>query len=455
MTQQIWQPALVEKYNVSGPRYTSYPTALEFQSGFAESQLLAAIEHSDADGLSLYVHLPFCHTLCYYCGCNKVITRHQDKADRYLDVLEQEVGYRRGQFGKYQVRQLHLGGGTPTFLTSAQLRRLMAILKSGFQFAQQLEQGIEIDPREMPLTRMDTLAELGFNRISIGVQDFDPAVQAAVNRTQDEGHIFALVARARELAIESVNIDLIYGLPLQTPDSFLTTLQRALELDPDRMSIFNYAHLPDRFAAQRKIDEAQMPAAEQKLAMLRGAIEALVEAGYQYIGMDHFAKPTDELARLQRAGQLHRNFQGYTTHGECDLLGLGVSSISQIGDCYVQNDKTLRDYYAQVAAQGHAISKGVTLDRDDKIRRDLIKQLICNLQLDTEAFAARWSIDFDSYFADALSALEPMLADGLLRREGTRLLILPPGQLLIRNICMCFDRYMQDKLRTQRFSRVI
>ena len=331
-----WNAALIAKYNSSGPRYTSYPTALEFAPGFGDAELEAAVAGSASRSLSLYLHIPFCHTLCYYCGCNKVITRHGGRADRYLDAVAAEVARRQPQFADYQVRQLHWGGGTPTFLDEAQLRRTMALLRGAFNFDDVLEAGIEVDPRELPVARLALLRELGFNRISIGVQDFDPKVQQAVNRVQDEGHIVALVAEARRLQFNSINLDLIYGLPHQHEAQFITTLDKVIALKPHRLSVFNYAHLPARFAAQRKLKADTLPGPEVKLALLRHSIERLTAAGYQYIGMDHFALPDDELAVLQRAGQLHRNFQGYTTHGECDLLGLGVSAISQIGASYLQ-----------------------------------------------------------------------------------------------------------------------
>ncbi len=330
---------MIEKYNYSGPRYTSYPTALEFDDSFTEGDLLSAIAGSKSDKLSLYIHIPFCAKLCYYCGCNKVITRHQHKADQYIEYLAAEIVKRAPLFKHYTVTQMHWGGGTPTFLNPEQIIKLSSLLKSHFNFAEQGEYSIEVDPREIELSMLDALKEAGFNRISIGVQDFNKEVQVAVNREQDEDFIFALIKKAKEMGFVSTNVDLIYGLPHQTPETFAETIQRILDLSPDRLSVFNYAHLPARFAAQRKIKDEHLPSPQQKLDMLHQTIETLTGAGYQYIGMDHFAKPDDELAKLQREGRLHRNFQGYTTQEECDLLGLGVSSISQIGDCYAQNQK--------------------------------------------------------------------------------------------------------------------
>lgn len=453
-TTALWDDALIAKYDRSGPRYTSYPTALEFQPGYDDGAVATAVASSTSRALSLYVHIPFCHTLCYYCGCNKVITRHGDRADRYLDALEHEVSHRGPQFADYRVRQLHWGGGTPTFLSPAQLQRLMAMLKGAFRFDTEIEAGIEVDPRELPVERLALLRELGFNRISIGVQDFDPAVQQAVNRVQEESHIVALVAESRRLGFASINLDLIYGLPLQHEAQFVTTLDKTIALRPDRVSVFNYAHLPSRFAAQRKLKEETLPVPAVKLALLRQTINRLTAAGYQYIGMDHFALPDDELAQLQRAGQLHRNFQGYTTHGECDLLGLGVSAISQIGHYYLQNERELRPYEQAASSTGSAIHKGCQLDCDDLLRRELIKELICNLTVNKAALEQAHGIEFDRYFAAALAELEPMAADGLVELTSTAIRVTDRGRLLIRHLCMVFDRYLQAQ-RQRQFSRII
>ena len=315
---------MIQKYNYSGPRYTSYPTALEIDDSFTEEQLLTSIENSKSDKLSLYIHIPFCAKICYYCGCNKVITRHQHKADQYIEYLTAEIVKRAPLFKNYLVTQIHWGGGTPTFLTSDEILNLSALIKQHFNVVAKGEYSIEIDPREIELSMLDLLKEAGFNRISIGVQDFNKKVQIAVNREQDEQFIFDLVNRAKKLGFVSTNIDLIYGLPHQTPATFAETMLRVLELNPDRLSVFNYAHLPARFAAQRKIKDEDLASPQQKLEILHQSIETLTDAGYQYIGMDHFAKPDDPLSILQNQGRLHRNFQGYTTQEECDLLGLGV-----------------------------------------------------------------------------------------------------------------------------------
>ena len=455
-SQQIeWDQRLIEKYNYAGPRYTSYPTALEFSESFGTDDFRRAAERYPERPLSLYVHIPFCHRLCYFCGCNKIVTRQLHKADRYLDVLEQEIRQRAPQFAGRRVTQLHWGGGTPTFLNPQQVSRLVALLRQHFDLAADVEMSIEVDPREIALEMIDHLRAEGFNRLSMGVQDFNKAVQARVNRVQDEATIFALVERARAQGFGSVSLDLIYGLPLQTPESFAFTLQRVIALNPDRLSVFNYAHMPTLFAAQRKIKDDELPGAAQKLEILQKTIATLTGAGYQFIGMDHFAKPDDELAVAQRAGKLHRNFQGYTTQGDTELLGLGVSAISMLGDSYAQNQKVLNEYYASVEQQGNALWRGLTLSEDDCLRRDVIKALICNFTLDFAAIEAQWPVTFERYFAEDLALLAPLIADGLLEQRGRSLHVTGIGRLLIRNICMCFDRYLRQKARMQQFSRVI
>lgn len=450
-----WDQSMIEKYNHSGPRYTSYPTALEFSETFNQQQLLNAITKSDRDTLSLYIHIPFCAKLCYYCGCNKIITRHQHKANQYLDYLKSEIIKRAPLFSKYRVTQIHLGGGTPTFLTPTQIETLFSLLKSHFNVAEVGEFSIEVDPREIELSMLDTLKAVGFNRLSIGVQDFNKEVQRAVNREQDESFIFDLINKAKHMGFTSTNVDLIYGLPHQTPISFAKTIEKVIKLDPDRLSVFNYAHLPSHFAAQRKIYDNDLPSANQKLIILKQTIEGLTQAGYQYIGMDHFAKPDDVLAQLQNKGQLHRNFQGYTTQEECDLLGLGVSSISQIGQCYAQNQKDIKHYYNAINKQGHALWKGCELNSDDTIRRHVIKQLICHFELDIKAIEDEFSLIFEHYFKKDIDLLQPFIDDKLVEINNKKITILATGRLLIRNICMCFDVYMRQHARQQQFSRVI
>lgn len=455
MQQLIWDQALIEKYNYSGPRYTSYPTALEFSENFEHADLIAATETYPTRPLSLYIHIPFCHKLCYFCGCNKVVTRHQEKADKYLDYLEKEIISQAPNFKDRTVSQLHWGGGTPTFLLPPQITRLMNMLRTHFNFSEAAELSIEVDPREIELSTIDHLANEGFNRLSLGIQDFNKAVQKAVNREQDEDFIEKLLTRAKEQGFQSTNLDMIYGLPLQTKENFAFTLEKVLALDPARLSIFNYAHMPTLFAAQRKINEDDMPKPAEKLAMLQHTIEFLTQSGYQFIGMDHFAKPDDELAIAQRKGVLHRNFQGYTTQEDADLLGMGVSAISQIGHCYSQNQKKLNDYYQQVEARGHAQWRGVALNQDDLIRREAIKQLICNFILNKPDIEKQFNIDFDEYFAEDITLLQTFINDQLVLIDEHQIRVLSTGQLLIRNICMCFDVYLRNKARQQQFSRVI
>lgn len=453
--QIVWDQAVLDKYNYSGPRYTSYPTALEFHEAFTISDYDMACTEYPQRPLSLYIHIPFCHKLCYYCGCNKVITRHSHKADEYLDVLELEIRTRASLLHERKVTQLHFGGGTPTFLSKEQVSRLMAILRAEFYFDTDAEISIEVDPREIELDMLDHLRSEGFNRLSIGVQDFNKEVQQLVNREQDEEFIVAMVERAKQLGFRSTNLDLIYGLPKQTQVSFAKTLEQVLKMQPGRLSVFNYAHMPSLFAAQRKIKDDDLPAAQEKMAILQDTIATLTGAGYQFIGMDHFALPDDELAVAQRRGELHRNFQGYTTQGDCDLVGFGVSAISMIGDAYAQNQKELKKYYAQVSGQRHALWKGVVLDSDDLLRREVIKQLICNFSLDIRAIEQGFNVTFDEYFKQDLQLLQTFIDDGLVEKDATSIQVTLRGRLLIRNICMCFDKYLRAKARQQQFSRVI
>lgn len=457
MSEQLidWDLALIQKYNYSGPRYTSYPTALEFSEDFGDAAFRQAVACYPDRALSVYVHIPFCHKLCYFCGCNKIVTRQQHKADQYLDALEQEILHRAPLFAQRRVSQLHWGGGTPTYLNKAQVSRLMTLLRSHFIFEADAEISIEVDPREIELDVLDHLRAEGFNRLSMGVQDFNKEVQRLVNREQDEDFIFALLRRAKDIGFTSTNIDLIYGLPKQTPESFAFTLKRVAELNPDRLSVFNYAHLPTLFAAQRKIKDADLPSAQHKLDILQHTITSLTDNGYQFIGMDHFARPDNELAIAQREGVLHRNFQGYTTQGDTDLLGMGVSAISMLGDCYAQNQKELKRYYQQVDETGNALWRGIVLTHDDCIRRDVIKALICNFRLDMTEVERQWDLNFADYFAEDLRLLAPLAKDGLVDISDQAIQVTAKGRLLIRNICMCFDAYLRQKARMQQFSRVI
>ena len=452
---QFFDSALLKKYNTSGPRYTSYPTALEFHDQFKHDHLVQAIEASPNRELSLYVHIPFWHSLFYYCGCNKVITRHRDKADTYLEFLAEEIASRAPLFKDYTVKQLHWGGGTPSFLRHEQITKLVELLKEKFTFAEQVEMSIEIDPREIEMDLAEHLYSLGFNRLSIGVQDIDEKVQQTINRVQSTEFIENFIAHAKEVGFKSINIDLIYGLPHQTIDTFTRTLNKAHEMDVDRISLFSYAHIPARFAAQRKLRDEWLPSVDEKFALMKLAIEKLCDFGYDFIGMDHFAKPQDELSIAQKDGTLHRNFQGYTTKGNCDLLGLGVSSISAIGNSFSQNTKELQDYYKAIDKQAHAHVKGVSLSTDDIIRGEVIRELMCNLYVDKAKISAKFDINFDEYFAEDLPLLETFINDGLVSNTSESIQVVQKARLLIRNICMSFDAYMKQHVNKQRFSRVI
>ena len=452
---QFFDSQLLNKYNTSGPRYTSYPTALEFKEQFGPDDFIQAIKASPNRELSLYVHIPFCHSLCYYCGCNKVITRHRDKADTYLEFLAQEIASRAPLFTDYTVKQLHWGGGTPSFLTHKQITTLVDLLKEKFNFADKVEMSIEIDPREIELDLADHLFSLGFNRLSLGVQDIDRKVQETINRVQSTTFIGDFIKHAKKVGFNSINVDLIYGLPHQNTTSFTKTLDKVHEWDVDRISLFSYAHLPSRFAAQRKLRDEWLPSVAEKFALMKLSIETLCNFGYDFIGMDHFAKPKDELSIAQKNGILHRNFQGYTTKGDCDLLGLGVSSISNIGRSFSQNIKGLQDYYKAIDNNQHAQEKGVSLTTDDVIRGDVIRELMCNLYVDKASISKKYNIDFDTYFVDDLPLLDTFISDHLVENTTEHIRVDQKARLLIRIICMSFDAYMKKHINQQRFSRVI
>lgn len=453
MQAVIWDPALISKYNINGPRYTSYPTALALSPDFPKQRELDALQ-SGKDVLSLYLHIPFCHQLCYYCGCNKLVTRHQHKADQYLQALAQEIALYQPYLSGKSINQIHLGGGTPTFLTEEQLTQLWQLLQQNFSILPDAEISIEIDPRSCSVEKLAHLRQLGFNRVSYGVQDFDQQVQIAINRLQDAELVRSLVTASRELGFQSVNLDLVYGLPYQKAEVFQDTLAQVIALDPDRISLFSYAHLPERFAAQRKIPDSSLPAPAEKLHLLQLAIAALTKAGYQFIGMDHFAKPTDALARAQQQGKLQRNFQGYTTAGQDALLGLGVSAISQVNGVIWQNAKELNAYYAALTATKSPVDRGVLLTDDDKLRAALISQLICHFTLDIQQFSQQWQLtQFWHYFADALPKLQPFIEDGLVEKTDNRLTVTAKGRLWVRSICACFDAYLQQG--QQRYSKVV
>lgn len=451
---------LIERLDGSGPRYTSYPTADRFTSNFSESDYLLRLKQrrigANRKPLSLYVHIPFCNTVCFYCACNKIITKDKSKADIYLDYLEKEIRLVAEQLGcREKVIQLHFGGGTPTFLSDAQLERLMGMLSTHFEFMPDGEYSIEMDPRKVSRETMQKLAKYGFNRISVGVQDFEPAVQKAVNRVQSEEETRAVIEAGRSAGIQSVSLDLIYGLPLQTRESMLRTLETALALDPDRLALYNYAHLPTVFMPQRRIHEADLPPAGVKLDILQDAVKMLTDAGYVFIGMDHFAKPDDELAVALRQGRLQRNFQGYSTHADCDMLGFGVSSIGKIGACYTQNDKTLEGYYAALDQKKLPVVRGLTLDNDDVLRRTIIQGLMCRFSLSVEAIEEIYGINFAQYFTEEMPQIRVFQQQGLLSFDGDLLMVEPKGRFLIRNIAMIFDRHLRERQTHARYSKTI
>ncbi|MCT9811667.1 oxygen-independent coproporphyrinogen III oxidase [Acidovorax sp. Be4] len=455
-------PALLQRFDVPGPRYTSYPTADRFVEAFGPDDYTLALKQRRngavglARPLSLYVHIPFCESLCYYCACNKIVTRHAERAQTYLQYLAREVALHTRHCGPGQtVSQLHLGGGTPTFLSDEGLAELMDLLRSHFTLQPGGEYSIEVDPRTVTPERLAFLAQLGFNRLSFGVQDFDPQVQKAVHREQPAEQVFALVQAARELDFDSVNVDLIYGLPCQTPESFERTLAQVCELRPDRIALYAYAHLPERFKPQRRIDTAALPDAGAKVGMLARSLAMFQAAGYVYVGMDHFALPTDSLAVAKRQGRLHRNFQGYSTQPDCDLIALGVSAIGRVGATYSQNAKTLDEYYDLLDQGRLPVVRGLALGRDDLIRRAVIMALMCQGELLFEALDQAWLIDGRRYFAAELEMLAGLQAQGLVEISEESVRVTPMGWYFVRAVAMTFDRYLQADRNRARFSRII
>jgi len=449
--------ALVRKYDGFGPRYTSYPTADRFHEQFTAANYVDALASRDVSApLSLYVHVPFCNTVCYYCACNKVITKNHDHSAKYIRYVEKEIGIVGGLVeGSPPVIQLHWGGGTPTFLSHDEMGALMGALRRQLRFAPDAEVSIEVDPRKVDAATIRYLAELGFNRISVGIQDFDPAVQKAVNRIQSEAETRAVIDAARANGFVSVNVDLIYGLPLQTVAGFSATLDKVIAASPDRIALYSYAHVPHMSKTQKQIEITQLPSPDTKLAILALAIEKLGAAGYGYIGMDHFAKPGDELAVAQRERKLHRNFQGYSTRPDCDLIAFGISAIGKVGASYAQNVKTLDGYYARLDADVLPVLRGVDLKEDDLLRRDTIQKLMCNFELDFAALSEAHGVPFAGMFAPELTALAPMVEDGLVELSDDRLRVTPRGRLLVRTVAMIFDRYLRESQQKQRYSRVI
>jgi len=451
---------LISRLDRNGPRYTSYPTADRFADTFDARTYAAWTARRNRTGvqrpLSIYVHLPFCSSLCYYCACNKIITRDPAKAGKYLRYLHREIALQAPLYrDDARVEQMHWGGGTPTFYGLEDLAQLFGMLRSHFEFAPDGEYSIEIDPRTVTPATIGALRDMGFNRVSFGIQDFDPEVQRAINRVQSVEQTAALMAAARAAGFASINVDLIYGLPRQTAETFARTLSSVSELRPDRVAVYSYAHLPTRFKAQKQIVAAELPRPETKLGLLGLAAQHLVAAGYVYVGMDHFALPHDALAVAQRQGRLHRNFQGYSTHAECDLIGLGVSAIGAVGPTYSQNARTLSDYYARLDRNELPIVRGVALSRDDLVRRTVIHALMCQFEVSKEAVGIGYLIDFDSYFAAELTELAELERAGLLRLHDEWISVTPKGRMLIRSICMVFDRYLRQDRETQRYSKTI
>jgi oxygen-independent coproporphyrinogen III oxidase len=463
MTQR-WDPPvfdteLILKYDKPGPRYTSYPTAPYFVQAFDTDSYCEVIESTNAapdpPPLSLYFHLPFCRSVCYFCGCNVVYTKDRTLGDLYVDSMIQEMDslvslMKPGR----EVVQVHWGGGTPTFLSAPLLRRLWDAITERFAIASGAEIGVEIDPREVTDEHLEMFAECGFNRMSMGIQDFDPQVQEAVHRVQPEELTLHVFNRCRRLGLESINVDLIYGLPFQTRDRFADTVDKIITMAPDRIAAFNFAYLPDMIGHQKAIPRDALPSPSEKLAILKMLVERFTESGYVYVGMDHFARPEDELCVALRERTLYRNFQGYTTKAGCDLYGVGVTSIGQVGPCYAQNAKDLKSYQESIREKGLAVFRGVLLTEDDILRRDVITRLMCHFVLYKEEIESKYGIRFDVLFADALEDLKPLEADGLLELHPERIEVKPLGRLLVRNIAMAFDAYLR-KGDQKRFSRTV
>ena len=463
MEQRVkFNTELIKRYDIAGPRYTSYPTAVQFMEGFDTEtyQRFTAASNNELipKPLSLYVHLPFCRSLCYYCGCMKKVTRHEGQADQYLELLNREIELQGRLFDHdREVIQLHFGGGTPTFHNDEKLSRLMAQLEESFSLStdQTREFSIEVDPRTVGLERLAKLAEMGFNRISLGVQDIDPKVQEAVNRIQDPEATLEMIDGSRNLGFNSVSIDLIYGLPLQTVESFGQTIDTVVNARPDRLAVYNYAHLPHIFRAQRMINSQDIPSPETKLELMELTIEKLTQSGYVYIGMDHFALPDDELTIAQREGGLQRNFQGYSTRRECDMVGLGVSAIGKVGDCYAQNLKDIPTWQSVVAEGKLPIWRGVSLNTEDRLRRSIIESIMCHGEVKFQQFESNFAIDFHDHFAFELGNLQQLEKDGLIEMGDDEFRATPEGRLLLRPVAMIFDEYLQAPESKPKYSRVI
>ena len=460
--QVIFDKDLISRYDRSGPRYTSYPTAVQFSTDYNAEDYREWVDDSNNDpiptNLSLYLHIPFCDTICYYCGCSKIVTKDKDKAPAYVELLKREIVLQGALFDKDRpVTQIHWGGGTPTFLDNDAISDIFDTIKQNFTVPEgdSGEFGIEVDPRTVDENRIAELRNLGFNRISFGVQDFDHDVQVAVNRIHSKEQIIEVIDAARKNDFYSINIDLMYGLPRQSLESFEKTIQTTIDASPDRIAVYNYAHMPDLFKPQRRINEDELPSAEEKLKILQMTIEKLQQAGYAYIGMDHFAKQSDDLSKAQQQGTLHRNFQGYSTHADCDIVAMGITAISSIGDNYSQNVRTVEDYSRCIEQGEIPVFRGIELEADDILRREIINQLMCNNKLDIKQLEKKWGIEFTKYFAEAITALQKMQGDGLIEIDENHIEVTASGRLLSRTISMEFDRYLEKNKPSKRFSKVI
>jgi len=452
--------SLLQKFDVNGPRYTSYPTADRFVEAFTENAYKEALEqrrlHPINQPLSIYVHIPFCESLCFYCACNKIVTKHHERSREYLDYLKKEIDLHLDYLGQKQVvSQLHLGGGSPTFFSDEEIKELFNKLKEVFVFSSQGEYSIEVDPRTVDSKRLKRLKEIGFNRLSFGVQDFNPDVQKAVHRVQPFDQVVSLMNDAHEDGYESINMDLIYGLPLQTPETFNETLDQVISLKPDRIALYAYAHLPQRFKPQRRIHEDDIPPAKNKITMLSLAIEKFLESGYIYVGMDHFALPTDSLAIAKRQGRLHRNFQGYSTQPDCDIIALGVSAIGRVGANYNQNAKELEDYYDHLNHRRFPIIKGLALSKDDIVRRAVIMEIMCQGRLDYQSIELAYLINFKEYFSSEMNLLRNFQEKDFIDLDDSGIQVTDTGWFFVRAIAMIFDRYLQLDQNRTRFSKIL
>lgn len=453
----VFDAGMIERFEIKGPRYTSYPTADRFHAAFTAGHYRQALAGREGDGpLSLYFHIPFCASICHYCACNRIITGDHGRSRKYIKYLGREMSLQvQSLRGARAVVQLHWGGGSPNFLSLDEMRQLMALTRRHFDLVEGGEFSIEVDPREVAPETVALLAELGFNRLSVGVQDFDPAVQQAIHRRQSEEETARVLAAARTHGFKSLSVDLVYGLPRQSVAGFGQTLDRVLAMQPDRLSVYNFAYLPTLFKPQRRIVEAELPTAAARLQILALAIEKLTEAGYVYIGMDHFARPDDELAVAQRQGRLQRNFQGYSTHADCDLLAFGISGISKVGPVYSQNGKTLDEYYASLDRGVLPVARGFELNADDVLRRAVIQAIMCHFEVDIAAIENAFGIRFSEVFSIELQELRELAVAGLVRVDGEAIRVLPPGRLLVRAVAMVFDRYLRADRQKTRYSKVI